>query len=104
VDHVRYVEGFIDALGLENITLVIHHWGSALGFHYAMRNESNVKGIALMEALLMPIPSVGSMPVDMREMFQAFRTPEVGWDMIVNQNMFLEQLVPGMVVRTLKDV
>ncbi len=103
VDHVKYVEGFIEALGLQNVTLVIHDWGSALGFHYAMRNESNVKGIAFMEALLMPIPSFDSMPMDMKEMFQAFRTPDVGWDMIVNQNMFIEQLVPGMVMRKLTD-
>ena len=83
MEYVRYVGGFIDALGLENITLVIHHCGSALGLH-AMRNESNVKGIALMEAFLMPIPSFDSMLADKGEMFQAFRTPEVGWDMIVS--------------------
>ena len=103
VDHVKYVEGFIEALGLKNVTLVIHDWGSALGFHYAMRNESNVKGIAFMEALLMPIPSLDAMPTEMKELFQAFRTPDVGWDMIVNQNMFIEQLVPGMIVRKLTD-
>ena len=51
----------------------------------------------------MPIPSFDSMPMDMKEMFQAFRTPDVGWDMIVNQNMFIEQLVPGMVMRKLTD-
>ena len=89
--------------GLRNVTLVIHDWGSALGFHYAMRNESNVKGIAFMEALLMPIPSLDPFPQEMRGVFTAFRTPEVGWDMIVNQNMFIEQLVPGMVVRKLTD-
>ena len=43
VDHARYAEGFIEKLGLKNITLVIHDWGSALGFHYAMRNENNIK-------------------------------------------------------------
>ena len=90
-------------MGLKNITLVIHDWGSALGFHYAMRNESNVKGIAFMEALLMPIPSLDVIPPAMKEVFAAFRTPEVGWNMIVNQNMFIEQLVPGMVVRKLTE-
>src|SRR5210317_59357 len=48
-DHVKYIEGFIEKLGLQNITLVIHDWGSALSFHYAMRNENNIKGIAFME-------------------------------------------------------
>ena len=49
-EHANYVEGFIQALGLSNITLVVHDWGSGLGFHYATRNQDNIKGIAFMEA------------------------------------------------------
>ncbi len=55
-DHAKYVEGFIEKMGLKNLTLVIHDWGSALGFHYAMRHESNVKGIAFLEAIIAPVP------------------------------------------------
>ena len=55
VDHARYVDRFIAALGLERLTLVIHDWGSALGFHYARRHEANVKGIAFMEAIVRPL-------------------------------------------------
>ena len=108
-DHAKYVEGFIEALGLKNITLVIHDWGSALGFHYAMRNESNVKALVFMEALLMPIPSWDNFPTDfehlknLKQMFQDFRTPDVGWDMIVNKNVFIEQFLPGAVVRKLTE-
>ena len=102
-DHVKYVEGFIEKLGLKNITLVIHDWGSALGFHYAMRHEDNIKGIALMEAILMPVPSWDAFPPDFQEGFKAFRTPEVGWDMIVNNNMFVEQILPGAIVRKLTE-
>lgn len=102
-DHVTYVEGFIEALGLKNITLVIHDWGSALGFHYAMHHEANVKGIAFMEAVLLPAPSWEGFPEDSRETFQAFRTPEVGWDLIVNQNIFVEKILPGGVVRPLSE-
>ena len=102
-DHVRYVEGFIEKLGLKNITLVIHDWGSALGFHYAMRNETNIKALAFMEAIMMPIPSWDVFPQDFKQTFQAFRTPEVGWDMIVNNHMFVEQILPGAVVRTLTE-
>ena len=83
------------------MTLVIHDWGSGLGFHYASRNESKVKGIAFMEALLMPIPSWDEFPPDFRPVFEGFRTPDVGWDMIVNQNMFVEQILPGGMLRTL---
>ena len=77
-DHVKHVEGFIEKLGLKNITLVIHDWGSALGFHYAMRNEANIKALAFMEAIMMPIPSWDVFPQDLKQTFQAFRTPEVG--------------------------
>src|SRR5919106_286292 len=103
VDHANYLDGFIEKLGLRNITLVMHDWGSALGFHYAMRHESNIKGIAFMEAILMPIPNWGVFPNDMQQTFQAFRTPNVGWDMIVNKHVFVEQILPGAVVRRLTE-
>ncbi len=102
-DHVKYAEGFIERLGLENLTLVIHDWGSGLGFHYASRHESNVKGIAFMEAIVAPAPGWDMFPTELQEIFKAFRTPEVGWDMIVNRNMFVEQILPGAVVRQLTE-
>jgi haloalkane dehalogenase len=102
-DHVRYLEAFIEELGLTNITLVIHDWGSSLGFHYASRHEDNVKAIAFMEAQIMPTPSWDVMPDEVQQLFKAFRTPDVGWDMIVNQNMFVEQVLPGSVIRQLTD-
>lgn len=49
-DHAPFVDGFIEVLGLHDVTLVIHDWGSALGFHYARRHPDNVRGIAFMEA------------------------------------------------------
>jgi haloalkane dehalogenase len=103
VDHVAYVEEFIQALGLRNITLVIHDWGSGLGFHYAMRHQHNVKGIAFMEAISMPIPSFDGWSDELREIFQAFRTPDVGWDLIVNKNMFVEQILPQNCFRKLSE-
>jgi haloalkane dehalogenase len=53
-DHYDYLEKFIGKLGLKNITLVIHDWGSGLGFHYANTHRDNIKGIAFMEALIQP--------------------------------------------------
>ena len=103
LDHVKYVEGFIQKMNLKNITLVIHDWGSGLGFHYAMRHEDNVKGIAFMEAILMSIPGWDAFPPDFVEVFKAFRTPNVGWDMIVNQNMFVEQILPGAMIRKMTE-
>jgi len=99
-DHARYVDGFIEALGLRDITLVIHDWGSALGFHYARRNEANVKGIAFMEAIVRPV-TWDEWPEQARQMFQTFRTPGTGEQMIMEQNMFVEAVLPGAILRKL---
>jgi haloalkane dehalogenase len=53
-DHSRYIDAFIDTLGLTNLTLVGHDWGSVLGLSYAARHEANVKGVVFMEALIPP--------------------------------------------------
>jgi haloalkane dehalogenase len=100
VDHSRYVEGFIEALGLKSITLVIHDWGSALGFHYAMRHESNVKGIAFMEAIVKPVRWDG-FPTDFKIGFKLMRTPGIGFLMISVANFFLTKLLPQTIVRKL---
>ena len=102
-DHFRYVERFIKTLRLRNITFVVHDWGSALGFHYAARHKGNAKRLAFMEAILHPLRWT-DFPDQARGMFQAFRTPEVGWDLIANQNVFVERVLPGSVVRTLTVV
>ena len=103
-DHARYLNAFIEELELKDVTLVIHDWGSGLGFNYAANNEDNIKGIAFMEALLMPMPSYDAMPSqEMIEMFKNFRTPGIGEEMIMNQNIFVEQLLPSMILRELSE-
>jgi haloalkane dehalogenase len=102
-DHARYLEGFIEALGLGDVVLVLHDWGSGLGFDWARRHADRVRGLAFMEAILAPVPSWDVFPEGAREMFQAFRTPEVGWDLIAKQNVFVEQALPASVVRKLSD-
>ena len=62
-----------------------------------------MKALAFMEAIMMPIPSWDAFPQEMKQTFQAFRTPDVGWDMIVNKHMFVEQVLPGAIVRKLTD-
>jgi haloalkane dehalogenase len=99
-DHSRYVDGFIDALDLRNITFVIHDWGSALGFHYARRHEDKVTGIAFMEAIVRPL-KWDEWPEQARQMFQAFRTPGVGEQMIMDNNIFVEAVLPGAILRKL---
>lgn len=102
VDHAKYLDRFIEELGLKNITLVVHDWGSALGFNYAMQHEDNIKGIAFMEALLMPL-TWNEFPDDFKKIFQTFRTPGAGYDLIVNKNIFVEQILPGGILRNLTE-
>ena len=104
-EHSAYVDGFIEALALENITLVIHDWGSGLGFDYARRNPDNVKGIAFMEAVVAPaMPTTfETMPPSLAEFFQTMRTEGIGEELILNQNMFVEQVLPGAVARGLTE-
>ena len=101
-DHYKYVEGFIEKLGLSNITLVIHDWGSGLGFHYAMQDEGNIKGIAFMEAIVRP-SEWSEFPRDFKMGFKLFRTPGIGWLMISVMNMFVKQLLPQAIVRDLSE-
>lgn len=102
VDHSKYLESFINKKELKNITFVIHDWGSALGFHYAMRHEDNVKGIAFMEAIINPA-RWDEFPKDFRMGFRLFRTPILGWFMIAGMNIFVEQILPKAIVRKLTE-
>jgi haloalkane dehalogenase len=101
-DHARYVDGFIEALGLTNVTLVLHDWGGALGVYWARRNPEKVKGIALMETIVRPL-TWDEWPEQAKQVFQAFRTPGVGEQMILEQNIFVEAVLPGAVLRKLSD-
>ena len=101
-DHLRYVEGFIEALDLENITFVIHDWGSALGLDYASRHEDNVIGVAFMEAMVPPAMPRSFLPPE-SSMFHSLRNPETGAKMIYEQNFFVENVLPGAIVRELSE-
>ena len=103
LDHVRYVDGFIEKLGLRNITFLFHDWGSALGLYYAMRHEDNIKALSFYEAILKPRESWDEFAASGRDLFKAFRTPDVGWDMIVNQNLFIERRLREGIVRELTE-
>jgi len=99
-DHYDYLEKFIEKLNLKNITLVIHDWGSGLGFHYANNHRDNIKGIAFMEAVYKPM-EWNDLPKEFRMVFKVLRTPFVGWVMISVANMFLKKMLPDSIVRKL---
>ena len=103
VEHRRYLFALLEQLGVtENVTLVIHDWGSALGFHWAHANSSAVKGIAFMEGIVAPVPGWESFPEAPRSMFQALRS-DAGEDMVLAKNLFVEAILPGSILRKLSE-
>jgi haloalkane dehalogenase len=103
VEHREYLDGFLDAVGVrENVTLVIHDWGSALVFDWANRHRDAVKGIAYMEAIVRPVDTWEAWPAMIRQLFQALRSP-AGEDMILQKNVFVERILPGSVMRGLTE-
>jgi haloalkane dehalogenase len=102
-DHAAYLDGFIKALGLRNLSLVLHDWGSALGFHYACRHEDHVRALAFFEAILAPVPGWGAFPREARAAFQSFRDPERGVRLIIEENKMIEEVLPAGISRTLTE-
>ncbi len=99
----RYLDGLFQALGItEKVTLVIHDWGSALGFHWAQKHPDAVRGIAYMEAVVMPLPTWDDWPEKARGIFQGFRSPK-GEDLILNRNLFIEAVLPSSIMRPLTE-
>ncbi len=99
-DHARFLDAWFDALGLDGVTLVVHDWGSALGFDWARRHPDRVAGIAFMEAIVRPL-AWSEWPEASRELFRAFRTPGVGETLILEKNVFVERVLPGSILRKL---
>ena len=99
----KYLFRLLEELGVnKNVTLVIHDWGSGLGFHWAHQHPDAVKGIAFMEAIVAPIPSWDGFAEGARELFQAFRSP-AGEKLILEGNVFVEQVLPNSILRDLTD-
>jgi haloalkane dehalogenase len=101
-DHYPYVEGFIEAMGLENITLVTHDWGAALGFHYASLHEDNTKGVVFMEAVIPFLDLLDRAPPE-GSIFYKLRHPEIGPQLVLEDNFFVEGILPGAIMRKLSD-
>ena len=102
VEHRRYLDALLEALDVrERVTLVVHDWGSALGFDWANRHREAVLGIAYMEAIVMPV-TWAQWPDAARQVFQGFRSP-AGEDMVLENNVFVERVLPGSILRGLGD-
>jgi len=102
MEHRQYLDGTLDALGVkDNVTWIIHDWGSALGFDWANRHRESVNGIAYMEGIVRPV-TWEEWPEAARGVFQGFRSP-AGEDMVLDKNVFVEKVLPGSILRELSD-
>lgn len=92
-----------DALALgDRVVLVLHDWGSALGFDWANQHRERVRGIAYMESIVRPLVW-SEWPQNARRVFQNLRTPG-GEDMILNKNVFVDRILPASIMRALGEV
>jgi haloalkane dehalogenase len=103
VDHAGYLDAWFDALDLrENVTLVLHDWGSALGFHWASRHPERIRAIAYMESILYP-REWEDLPPSRAPLFRDLRSAK-GEKMILDENFFIEVLLPKLVIRPLGEM
>ncbi|PYC67734.1 haloalkane dehalogenase [Micromonospora arborensis] len=101
-DHARYLDAWFDALGLDEIVLVGHDWGGALAFDWAARHPGRVRGLAFMETIVKPM-AWEEFPEGGRDLFRSIKTPGVGETMILEDNLFLTQMLPFTVASGLGD-
>ncbi len=101
VEHREYLDALLDQLDLgDQVTLVLHDWGSALGFDWACRHESRIRGIAYMEAIVRPL-GWAEWPDAIKPVFQGLRS-DAGEQMILEKNVFVERILPGSILRELE--
>ena len=97
VDHRRYLDGFFAEMGLtSDVTLVLHDWGGGLGFDWANRHRSALRGLVYMETIVMPL-EWEDWPEPSRGLFQAMRG-EAGESIILDKNVFVERILPASVL------
>lgn len=102
VEHREYLDGLLDQLELgDNITLVIHDWGSALGFDWANRHRNRVAGIAYMEAIVRPV-TWDEWPEAAVGIFRSMRS-DAGEEMVLSKNLFVEAILPSSIIRKLSE-
>jgi haloalkane dehalogenase len=101
--HREFLDALLDTLGVGgDVTLVVHDWGSALGFDWARRHPQQVRAIAYMEALVRPVTGWDEWPRDARSIFQRLRSV-AGEQLILERNIFIERILPASVLRPLSE-
>jgi len=100
-DHARYLDAWFEALEITNAVLVVHDWGGALGFHWATRNPSKVRGLVYMETIVAPV-KWDDWPESAKGIFQAMRS-DAGEELVLKKNIFVEGILPNAILRTLSE-
>jgi haloalkane dehalogenase len=101
-DSARYLAAWFDALDLRDVVLVGHDWGGVLALDFAARNPGRVRGVALLETFLKPLGD-GDLSPAARERFVKFRTPGLGEELVLEQNIFIETAFKGAVLNPLSE-
>jgi haloalkane dehalogenase len=101
-DHVRYLDAFLEKLDITSAYVVSHDWGTGLAFHLAARRPEFTRALAFME-FIRPMPTWQDFHADQIETFKKFRTPGVGEKMILDENSFVERVLPAATVRKLTE-
>lgn len=94
-DHIAYVDGFIDVLGLSGLVLVGHDWGVAIALDLARRRTGQIRGVAVMEGHLRPLAGWDAFDEAGRALFQRLRSPGEGERMVLDENFFVDTLLPA---------
>lgn len=102
-DHIEYLTGFMKALDLKNVTLVMHAWGSVIGFEYAMQNPDNIKALAFLESHIRPPSNREMVALPVQEIASVLDAPDGGYDVIMNSNYYVNKVLPSGVLRQLTE-
>lgn len=102
-DHIAHVDGLVAALRLSEVVLVGHDWGAAIALDLLRRGVVDVRGVAVMEAHLRPLPDWDALDEGGRSLFQRLRQPDIGEQMVLDDNFFLDILLPAGLTAELPD-
>lgn len=102
-DHIHYITQFIESLSLNNITLVLHGWGSVVGLAYANAHPDKIKAIALYESHLKPTTNFDQLSLPVQQLATLLKNPDVSYRAIVKQNYLINRLLPSGIMRSLTE-
>lgn len=101
-DHIKYIEAFIEKLNLKKVTLVMHGWGSVIGFDYAMRHESNCMGLVFYESFLRTTTS-DDISLPYQEQLTSFADQENAYDIVMSGSAFVDTVIPQNIIKQLSN-